>query len=268
MAIHKTAIVSETAIIPDSCEIGPNVVIGENVKLGENVKVGSGAYLEYCEIGDDSIISPYAIIGTPPQDLGYKGEPTKVILGKGCQIKEFVTINRASGEGTATVLGDRCFIMASAHIAHNCVLGDDVIMANLATIGGHVHVGKCAWLGGMTVYHQNCTIGEYTIVSGFSASRMDIPPYCKADGRPAVSHGINVVGLKRRGFTLEQRTNLKNAYKVLESCSMRQSEAADKIDSMFPNDEHVHRLAQFIRESKRGVCFEQHVRKLHEEVEE
>lgn len=268
MAIHQTAIVSKTAIIPESCEIGPNVVIGENVKLGENVKVGAGAYLEYCEIGDDSIISPYAIIGTPPQDLGYKGEPTKVVLGKGCQIKEFVTINRASGEGTATVLGDRCFIMASAHIAHNCVLGDDVIMANLATIGGHVHVGKCAWLGGMSVYHQNCTIGEYTIVSGFSASRMDIPPYCKADGRPAVSHGINVVGLKRRGFTLEQRTNLKNAYKVLESCTMRQSDAAEKIETMFPNDEHVLRLAQFIRESKRGICFEHHVHKTQEEVEE
>lgn len=253
MAIHKTAIIAEDAIIPESAQIGPNVIIGSNVKLGENVQIVANAYLEHCEIGDGTIISPFASIGTPPQDLGYKNEPTKSIIGKNCMIKEYVTVNRASGEGNVTKVGDKCLLMASSHVAHNCVLEDEVILANLATLGGHVHVGYGAFIGGMSVFHQNIRIGEMCIISGFSASRMDIPPYCKADGRPPVLHGINTVGLKRRGITLEERTNLKNAFKIIQSGDYTITKAADIIEETLTQDKYVKNLVEFIRASKRGI---------------
>lgn len=258
MAIHKSAVVAESAKIPASCDIGPNVIIGEDVVLGENVKVVANAYLEYCEIGDGTVISPFASIGTPPQDLSYKNEPTKVVIGKNCLIKEYVTVNRASGEGNATVIGNKCLLMASSHVAHNCVLEDEVIMANLATLGGHCKVGFGAFLGGMSVFHQNVRIGEMCIISGFSASRMDILPYCKGDGRPPVPHGINVIGLKRRGITLEERTDLKRAFKIIQSGEYTILKAADVIEETIPSNKYIDNLIQFIRTSKRGVVINKH----------
>lgn len=253
MAIHKSAVIAQSAKIPESCEIGPNVIIGENVVLGENVKVVANAYIEYAEIGDNTVISPFASIGTPPQDLSYKNEPTKVIIGKDCLIKEYVTVNRASGEGNATRVGDKCLLMASAHVAHNCVLEDEVIMANLATLGGHCKVGFGAFIGGMSVFHQNVRIGEMCIISGFSASRMDILPYCKGDGRPPVPHGINVLGLKRRGITLEERTDLKHAFKIIQSGEYTILKAADVIEETIPSNKYIDNLIEFIRTSKRGI---------------
>ncbi|MBQ4123705.1 acyl-ACP--UDP-N-acetylglucosamine O-acyltransferase [bacterium] len=254
MAIHKTAIIAEDAIIPASCEIGPNVVIGEGVVLGENVKIMASAYLEFCEIGDGTVISPFASIGTPPQDLSYKGQRTKVVIGKNCMIKEYVTINRAAGDdGAITKVGDRCLFMASSHVAHNCVVEDEVIFANLATIGGHVHVCKGSFLGGMSVYHQNIRIGEYAIVSGFSGARMDIPPFAKAGGYPASLYGANVVGLKRRGFSKEELLNLRNAYRLIQSRTMTLTNVANKLEEEYPNDKNIIRLVEFIRTSKRGI---------------
>ncbi len=254
MTIHKTAIISPDAVIPESCEIGPNVIIGENVVLGENVKIIANAYLEYCKIGEGTIIYPFASLGTAPQDLSYKGQKTGVEIGKNCIIKEYVTINRAAGEeGSITKVGDKCLFMASSHVAHNCVVEDEAIFANLATIGGHCHVGKGAFLGGMSVYHQNVRIGEYVIVSGFSASRMDLPPFCKADGRPAIMHGPNTIGLKRRGFTPEERKNIRDAYKMIQSRNHTLTETLKLIEEKYPNDKNVMRIVNFIRESKRGI---------------
>ncbi len=254
MTIHKTAIIDKNAIIPASCEIGPNVIIGENVILGENVKIIANAYLENCEIGDGTIIYPFASLGTAPQDLSYKGQKTKAVIGKNCIIKEYVTINRAAGEdGAITKVGDKCLFMASSHVAHNCVVEDEAIFANLATIGGHCHVGKGAFLGGMSVYHQNVRIGEYVIVSGFSAARMDLPPFCKADGRPAIMHGPNTIGLKRRGFTPEERKNIRDAYKMIQARNHTLTETLKLIEEKYPNDKNVMRIVNFIRESKRGI---------------
>ncbi len=254
MSIHKTAIISDSAIVPASCEIGPNVIIGEDVVLGENVKIIANAYLEYCEIGDGTIIYPFASLGTAPQDLSYKGQKTKAVIGKNCIIKEYVTINRAAGEdGAVTKLGDKCLFMASSHVAHNCVVEDEAIFANLATIGGHCHVGKGAFLGGMSVYHQNVRIGEYVIISGFSAARMDIPPFCKADGRPAVMHGPNTIGLKRRGFSPEERKNIRNAYKLIQSRKHTLTETLDLLEDEYKDDKNVMRIVEFIRSSKRGI---------------
>ena len=251
--IHKTAIIDDSAVIAKSASIGANVIIGEGVKIGENVKIIANAYLEHCEIGDGTIISPFASIGTPPQDLGYKGEPTKAIIGKDCLIKEYVTINRASGEGKSTVIGNHCMLMASSHIAHNCKLEDEVIMANLATIGGHVVVEYGAFLGGMSVFHQNIRIGEMAIISGFSASRTDILPYTKCDGRPAFPFGINAIGLKRKGLGPEDRNAIKGALKIVCSGEYLIRKAADVIEETYPDNKYVKHMAEFIRTSKRGV---------------
>jgi len=253
MTIDKNAVISKSAIIPDSAYIGPNVVVGDNVVLGENVKIVANAYVEHCEIGDGTVISPFASIGTPPQDLSYNNEPTKVVIGKNCLIKEYVTVNRASGEGNATVVGNKCLLMASSHVAHNCKLEDEVIMANLATIGGHCQVGFGAFIGGMSVFHQNVRIGEMCIISGFSASRMDILPYSKGDGRPAVPHGINVIGLKRRGITLEERTSLKHAFKIICSGEHTILKSADIIEDTIPQNQYTKKLVDFIRTTKRGI---------------
>ncbi len=254
MAIHKTAIIADNAIIPKSCEIGPYTIIGEDVVLGENVKIASHANIEYSEIGDGTTISPYASIGTPPQDLSYKGQKTGVIIGKNCLIKENVTINRAAGdEGNFTKIGDKVMLMVGAHVAHNCVVEDEAIFANLATIGGHVHVGKCAFLGGMSVYHQNIRIGEYVITSGFSASRMDIVPFAKVGGCPAIIHGPNIIGLRRRGFSSEERQNLRKAFKLIVERKYLLSEVANNLEKEFPADKNILRIVEFLRTTKRGI---------------
>ncbi|MGM9994230.1 MAG: acyl-ACP--UDP-N-acetylglucosamine O-acyltransferase [Candidatus Avigastranaerophilus sp.] len=267
MAIHKTAIIADSAVIPASCEIGPNVVIGEGVVLGENVKIMANAYLEYCEIGEGTLISPFASLGTAPQDLSYRGQKTKAVIGKNCIIKEYVTINRGAGEeGSVTKVGDKCLFMASSHVAHNCVVEDEAIFANLATIGGHVHIGKGAFLGGMSVFHQNIRIGEYVIISGFSAARMDIPPFCKAAGGPAVLYGANIVGLKRRGFSPEERKNIREAYRLIQSRKYVLSKVVDILEEQYPEDKNILRLVEFIRTSKRGIYLSRQSNDNDEEV--
>lgn len=251
--IHSSAIIDKTAIIPDSVKIMPNVVIGENVVLGDNVVIYPGAYLEYCEIGDGTVVSPYASIGTAPQDLGYKNELTKTIIGKNCQIREYVTVNRASGEGNSTIVGDNCLLMTSSHVAHNCHVGNNVILANLATLAGHVEVGDFAFLGGTTVVHQNCRIGEMTIVSGFSGTRQDIPPFAKTAGRPTAVVGLNVIGLRRRGLDSNQRLELKRAFYDFWFSNLNTKQAIAKVKEEITGNPYVDRLVEFMETSKRGV---------------
>ena len=251
--IDNRAIIADDAQIGQNVTIGANAIIGNGVKIGDNVTIMPNAYLEYCEIGDGTLISPFASIGTAPQDLGYKNEPTKSIIGKNCIIKEYATVNRAATEGDATIVGDRCMLMTSTHVAHNCVLEDEVIMANLATLGGHCHVGKGAFLGGMSVFHQNVRIGEMCIISGFSAARMDCLPYVKGEGRPPIPHGINSIGLKRRGIDADVRAHLKEALKILKSGEYTITKACDVIEQNVEQDEYVKKFVQFIRDSKRGI---------------
>lgn len=255
MTIHNTAIIHPTAQIAEGVEIGPNVVIGENVKLESGVKIIANAYLEFCEIGEETVISPFASIGTPPQDLGYKNEPTKVVVGKNCLIKENVTINRAANCGDLTTkVGDKCLLMVGSHVAHNCQLADEVILANLVTLGGHVQVGRAAFIGGMSVFHQNIRIGDMAIISGFSAARQDIFPYAKYDGRPARPTGINVVALKRRGVSQEDRTIINEAYKILISDEFNTSQAIEEIQKSGRVNEYVEKIIEFVKSSKRGVA--------------
>lgn len=256
--IDNRAIIAKDAQIGNNCEIGPNAYIGENVILGDNVKVCANAYIEHSTIGDGTIISPFASVGTPPQDLGYKNEPTKVIVGKNCQIREYSTIHRASGEGKSTIIGDKCLLMVSSHVAHNCELDDEVILANLVTLGGHIKVGFGAFVGGMSVFHQNIRIGKMSIVSGFSAARQDILPFSKGEGRPPVPRALNVVALKRRGVALEDRTNLNKAFKILISPDLNTTQAIEKIKSEVQTNKYIEELIQFVESSKRGVTLHSH----------
>ena len=257
--IDKTAIIHPSAQIAEDTIIGPYVVIGEGVKIGSGTRVISNAHIEFTEIGKNCTISPFATIGSEPQDLGYKGEATKVVIGDETIIKENVTIHRAAACGDYTTrIGNKCLLMVGTHVAHNCVLEDQVIMANLATLGGHVHVGFGAFIGGMSVFHQNIRIGDMAIISGFSASRQDILPYSKGEGRPPVPRGINVIAMKRRGVPLEIRTATNEAFKLLISEDYNTSQAIEKIKAEIPMNEYIEKMINFIQTSKRGVLLKSH----------
>jgi UDP-N-acetylglucosamine acyltransferase len=257
MTIHNTATIHKSAQIADDVEIGPNTIIGEGVKLDKGVKILGNAYLEFCEIGENTTISPFATIGTAPQDLGYKNEVTNVIIGKSCTIKENVTIHRGSAEGSSTVVGDKCLLMVGSHLAHNCQLENEVILANLATLGGHVHVGFGAFIGGMTVFHQNIRIGELSIISGFSGARQDVLPYTKGEGRRVIPSGINIVALKRRGVSQEDRTIISHAFKILSSPEYNTTQAVQEIINQGITNKYVEKMLEFIKTSKRGVVLKQ-----------
>jgi len=257
--IDKTAIIHPSAQIADDAIIGPYVVIGENVKIGSKTRVISHVHIEHAEIGENCTISPFTTIGSEPQDLGYKGEETKVVIGNDNIIKENVTIHRGAACGDFTTrIGNKCLLMVGCHIAHNCVIGDEVILANLVTLGGHVHVDFGAFVGGMSVFHQNIRIGTMAIISGASASRQDILPYSKSDGRPAYARGLNVVALKRRGFSQEVRTTANEAFKILISPEYNTSQAIEKIRELNLSNELVEEMINFVKSSKRGVCLNFH----------
>ena len=252
--IDKTAIIHPSAQIAEDAYIGPYVVIGEDVKIGSGTRVISNAHIEFAEIGKNCTISPFATIGSEPQDLGYKGEKTKVVIGDETIIKENVTIHRGAACGDFTTrIGNKCLLMVGSHVAHNCVLEDQVILANLVTLGGHIHVEFGAFVGGMSVFHQNIRIGTMAIVSGFSASRLDILPYSKGDGRPPVPGALNVIALKRRGVPLEVRTNLNKAFKLLISKEYNTTQAIEKIKAEIPTNEYIEKMINFVQTSKRGV---------------
>ena len=258
-SIHPSAVIHPSAEIAEGVTIGPNVVIGECVKIGKGTRVIANAYIEFAEIGENCTISPFATIGSEPQDLGYKGEATKVVIGNETIIKENVTIHRGAACGDFTTrIGNKCLLMVGSHIAHNCVLADQVILANLVTLGGHVHVGFGAFVGGMSVFHQNIRIGDMAIISGFSASRQDILPYSKGEGRPPVPRGLNVIAMKRRGVSQEIRTATNEAFKLLISEEYNTSQAIEKIKAEIPMNEYIEKMIDFIQTSKRGVLLKSH----------
>ncbi|OGI04192.1 MAG: acyl-[acyl-carrier-protein]--UDP-N-acetylglucosamine O-acyltransferase [Candidatus Melainabacteria bacterium GWF2_37_15] len=239
--------------IHETVKIHPYAVIGPEVKIGANCEIFPHTYLEHCEIGENCVISPSAVIGTPPQDLSYKNESTKVIIGNNCKIRENVTINRASGEGNTTELGNDCFIMTGAHIAHNCKVGNNVIIANNALLAGHIQVGDYVFIGGAVVMHQFVRVGEMTIVGGFTGTRLDLPPYAKIDGRPGRVVGINTVGLKRRGLSQDERTLIKKAFNLLWFSELNTQQAVERIRKELPSSRYIDHLIEFMSTSKRGI---------------
>lgn len=254
--IHETAMVHPTAEVADGVAIGPYSIIGEKVKIGEGTQIGSHVFIDkWTHIGKGCQIYQYASLGAAPQHLRYNGEETYVIVGDNNIIREYVTIHRGTPFGNGkTVLGDENFIMAYAHVAHDCTLGNRIIMSSYAALGGHVEIGDYAIIGGIVAIHQYVRIGTYAFVGGATALTRDIPPYVTASGMKVKFYGINVVNLQRHKIPEEIITGLRKAYKVLFRSHLTMEKAIKKVqeDPVYALSEVRHML-DFIKGSKRGV---------------
>jgi len=254
--IHPTAIISPGAEIDEETSIGPFCILNEGVSIRKGTKLVSNIIIEGdTEIGTNCLIYPFTSIGLPPQDTKYKGEKTGVIIGNNNTIREYTTIHRASvgGDGITTI-GDDNFLMAYVHIAHDCKIGNSVLMANVATLAGHVVVGDHAVIGGLVAIHQFTRIGAYAMVGGFSGVGQDIPPYMIASGARARLYGLNTIGLKRHGFSDTAIHDLKKAYKILFREKRTLKDALKKIQEDLPYTDEIKNLIEFIQKNKRGIC--------------
>jgi UDP-N-acetylglucosamine acyltransferase len=254
VSIHPSAIIAPGAIVPDSCTVGPFCTIGPEVVLGEENRLVSHVVLDgRTKIGARNVIFPFTSIGIPPQDLKYKGEPTRVEIGNDNTIRESVTISRGTvGGGGLTTLGSGCLLMTCAHIGHDCHVGNGVIMANNATLAGHVHVEDFATVGAFCPVHQGCTVGQYAFVGGGTIVTQDVLPFSlTASKRENHAYGINKVGLSRRGFSPERLKTLHTAFRSLLASKMNTSQAVERIKELEGEDAQL--LAAFIEKSERGV---------------
>jgi len=253
--VDSTAIIHKNAHIDSDVDIGPYCIIEENVIVKKGTKIQGHVVIQSgTEIGEGCKISPFASIGGPPQDLTYKGEDTRVLIGNNNIIKEYVTINRGTPHGKGiTKVGDNNFIMAYAHIAHDCVVGSNVIMANCATLAGHVEVDNYVIFGGLCAVHQFCRIGKYAFISGLTGIPKDVPPYIIAAGPRAKPYGLNVVGLERHNFSKEEILILKKAYRLLFRSSLPLNTSLKIIQEELEG-KYIKELVDFITTSKRGIC--------------
>lgn len=253
--IHKTAEVSSKAELDDGVKIGPFSIIGDGVTIGRDTSIGSHVIIEgNTSIGEKNTVYPFVSLGLPPQDTNYKGEETRLILGNENIIREFVTINRATTkQRKVTKIGSKNYIMAYAHIAHDCALGDSIIMANAATLGGHIEIGDHAIIGGLVAIHQFVRIGAYAFIGGKSAIVKDIPPFMMASGDRAKLYGLNLVGLKREGFSEEKIEKLKKAYRIIWRSHSLLNDAVERVKREVPPFEELDILLEFVISSKRGI---------------
>lgn len=255
--VHETAMVDASARIGDGVTVGPYASIGPNVSLGDGVEILSHAVIaRNTTIGAGTIVHPFAVLGGPPQSVGYKGEETTLVIGARNVIREFVTINRgmpnARGE---TRIGDGGFIMTHAHIAHDCVLGNGVIMANNVMIGGHVDIGDSAWIGGGAAVHQNARIGRNAMLGGMAGLEGDLIPFGSALGNRAYLGGLNLVGLKRRGFSRETIHDVRNAYRLLFAEEGTFQERLDDVAETFASCPEAMEIVEFVRSgNNRSLC--------------
>ena len=251
--IHPTAIISPQAKLSDGVSIGPYSYIGPHVEIKENTYIGPHVIIDgNTEIGPNCKLIAVCSIGLPPQDLGYKDEPTGVKIGEGTVIREYVTVHRAAKEGF-TVVGNNCYLMNYVHIGHNVRLGNNVIMANSSTLAGYVVVEDFVFISGHSPIHQHCRIGESAMVGAMTGSRLDLPPYFIADGRPAKIRGVNKVGLRRRGIKADIREELAKAYKIIYLSGLNTTNALEKIEAELVQFEEIKKLVNFYKTSKRGV---------------
>lgn len=257
--IHPTAIIHSHAKVAKTALIGPYCVIGENVTIGENVKIKSHVCVDgITEIGEGTKIYPFASIGLEPQDLKFHGEASRLVIGKNNTIREYVTIQPGTEGGSMlTQVGDNCLFMVSSHVAHDCIVGNNVIMANCATLGGHVEVGDYAVIGGLSGVHQFVRIGSHAIIGGMSGVAADVIPYGSAVGERANLAGLNIVGLKRRNFDREIIHDLRKVFAILFS------EDYDTFDKRIEDVEKEYRdnisameIINFLKQAdKKSICF-------------
>ena len=260
--IHKTAIINKSAEIHSSVEIGEYVIIGENVSIGKGTKVGPYSFIEHSTIGENCKISHHTSIGATPQDLKYADQETKAIIGNNCTIREFTTIHRGSTTGI-TKVGNGCYLMAYSHIAHDCVLGDEVIMANCGTLAGHVEIEDFVIVGGLVAIHQYTRIGKLVMLGGGAMVTKDVPPFTMASGDRVRLYGLNLVGLRRHGFTSKTINRLKHAYHLLFNSRINFSAALKHLEEKHKKEDfgrEVDHIIGFIKMTKRGIVFPAHRR--------
>lgn len=259
MPIHPSAVISNQAEISQEAEIGPFVVVLGKTKIGAGTRIGPHAVIgnEYgiTEIGEGNEISAGAAIGGTPQDLKYKGEATKLIIGDHNRLREFCTINTGTpGGGGVTKIGDHNLVMAYVHIAHDCMIGNHVIIANTTNFAGHVTVQDFVRIGGVCSFNQFITIGKYAYIAGDSAVNKDVLPFTIAQGKYAVSRATNKIGLERAGFAREEIDGIHRAVRLLLMGELTQDEALKEIEAKFPKTDSIEFIVDFIRKSERGIA--------------
>lgn len=252
--IHPLAVVESGAKIGKNVVVEAFAVVKQNVELKDNVVIKSHAYIDgNTTIGEGTVIWPGASIGTKTQDLKFRGEKTFVVIGKRCEIREYVTINSSCQENSTVRIGDDCLLMAYCHVAHNCEIGNKVVMSNSAMLAGHVIVEDCARIGGMTPVHQFSRIGCYAMVGGFSGVLRDVPPYTVGGGFPYKFGGINIIGLKRHQFPLEVRIAISKAFKLTYRSGLHLEEALSEIEKNVEPLQEIKHWIEFCKTSKRGI---------------
>ena len=255
--IHPSAVISKSARIGENVTIGAYCVIGDEVEIGDGSIIGPHAVIDrWTTIGKDCRIFQFASVGAEPQDLKFEGEQSCTIIGDRTTIREGATIHRATGEGNETRIGNDCLLMAYIHIAHNCTLGNRIIMSNLASCSGHAIVEDRVVIGGMAGVHQFVKIGRNAMIGGMSKLVQDVVPYTLVDGHPAKVVGLNNVGISRAGIPLESRRLIKKAYKILYRSGLSLAEAIAVIEQEVDSCEEVEHFLRFLRNAERGICRE------------
>jgi UDP-N-acetylglucosamine acyltransferase len=254
--IHRTAVIHASAELGRDVEVGPYAIIGEHVRMGDGTRVGAHANIKGpTRMGEGSRIFSFAVIGEAPQDLKYQGEPTELVIGDHNVFREFVTIHRGTVQGAGrTSIGSHNLFMAYSHVAHDCVIGNHVIMANAATLAGHIEIQDYAIVGGLVAVHQYVRLGAYSLVGGFSGVGKDIPPYTLAAGPRAQLHGLNTVGLRRHGFSSKTIQGLKNAYRILFRSSLTLQKSIKRVRQEVPTFPELEHLLRFLENTNRGIC--------------
>ena len=252
--IHPHTYIHPNARLATNVKVDPFTVIHQDVEIGEGTWIGSNVtIMEGARVGRNCSIFPGAVIAAIPQDLKFQGEYSKVVIGDNTTIREFVTVNRGTKDREQTVIGKNCLIMAYCHLAHDCLVGDHCIMSNNTQIAGHVTVGNWAIIGGMCAIHQFVNIGQHCFLSGGSLVGKDVPPYIKAARTPLSYAGVNSIGLKRRGFTVEKINHILEIYRVIYAKSLNTTQAVEFLEEEFAATDERDEIVTFIRESRRGI---------------
>jgi UDP-N-acetylglucosamine acyltransferase len=255
VSVHPAAVIAPDAVLHDGVEVGAFAFVGSGVEIGRGTIVGPHAVIEGpTRIGEDNRIFQFASVGAPPQDKKYRGESTRLEIGDRNVVRECVTLNRGTvqDQGVTRIGSDNLF-MAYAHVAHDCVVGNQCVFANQATLGGHVHVADWVILGGYAGVHQFCRIGAHAFIANNAAVTRDVPPYVMAVGQPAGAHSINAEGLKRRGYTPEQIRNIRGAFRVLYRSGLKLADAAARLESLAKEQPEIRLLVEFLPLSTRSI---------------
>lgn len=252
--IHPTALIDPEARLAPGVKVGAYAIVGPRVTIGEGTSVGPHVLVERdTQIGNGCTLAKGAVLGTDPQDLKYQGETTSLVVGDRTVVREYATLNRGTAARGRTEVGNDCLLMAYVHVAHDCVVGDHVVLSNAVNMAGHVSIGDHAIVGGLTAIHQFVRVGCHAFVGGASRVPKDVPPYLKAAGNPMQLYGLNGVGLQRRGFSEDVRVQLKRAYRIFFHSQLNVSQAIERVRDELPASPELETFLSFVEESERGI---------------